>query len=118
MQLQQIYEHLAKKPGAEECFPFGEQALVFKVGGKMYALLAPDELPPRVTLKCEPEETIRLRETYAGVQPGYHMNKKHWNTVLLDGGVPLPELLAMADQSYDLVVARLPRRLREAIRTT
>lgn len=115
MQLQEVYEHLAAKPGAEEGFPFGEQALVFKVSGKMFALLAPDELPPRVTLKCAPEEAIRLRETYAGVQPGYHMNKKHWNTVLLDGGVPLEKLLAMAGASYDLVVAGLPRRTREAL---
>lgn len=115
MQLQHIYEHLARRPGAEEGFPFGEQALVFKVGGKMFAILAPDELPPRVTLKCDPEEALRLRETYEGVQPGYHMNKRHWNTVLLDDSVPLPDLRVMIENSYDLVVANLPRSVREAL---
>jgi len=98
------------KPNVTEGTLFGADTLVFKVGGKMFALASLDEVPPRVNLKCDPERALDLRDRYEEVQPGYHMNKKHWNTVELGGGIPETELRSMIDHSYDLVVARLPKR--------
>jgi predicted DNA-binding protein (MmcQ/YjbR family) len=98
------------KPNVTEGTPFGADTLVFKVGGKMFALASLEEVPPRVNLKCDPERALDLRDRYEEVQPGYHMNKKHWNTVELGGGIPEAELRGMIDHSYDLVVARLPKR--------
>lgn len=103
------------KPKATEGTPFGDDALVFKVGGKMFALLAPDEVPPTANLKCDPDRALELRDRYEQVRPGYHMNKKHWNTVELGCGVPERELRAMIDHSYDLVVASLPKAERQRI---
>ena len=115
MNLKAIYNYLAQKKGAVEAFPFGPQALVFKVRGKMFALLAIDALPPSVSLKCDPEQALLWREQYEAVQPGYHMNKKHWNTVSLDGNIPAVEIAAMIDQSYDLVVQGLKKTDREKL---
>ena len=98
------------KPNVTEGTPFGPDTLVFKVSGKMFALASLDAIPPRVNLKCDPERALDLRDRYEEVQPGYHMNKKHWNTVELGGGIPDAELREMIDHSYDLVVARLPKR--------
>ncbi len=103
-------DYCLTKPNVTEGTPFGEDTLVFKVGGKMFALASLDEVPPRVNLKCDPERALDLRDRYEEVQPGYHMNKKHWNTVELGGGIPEAELRSMIDHSYDLVVARLPKR--------
>jgi predicted DNA-binding protein (MmcQ/YjbR family) len=108
--LEEFREYCLTKPNATEGTPFGEETLVFKVGGKMFALASLDAVPPRVNLKCDPERALDLRDRYEEVQPGYHMNKKHWNTVELSGGVPEVELREMVDHSYDLVVARLPKR--------
>jgi predicted DNA-binding protein (MmcQ/YjbR family) len=94
---------------AEE-FPFGEEVLVFKVCGKIFLLANLTSHPTTLNLKCEPERAIELRERHAAVQPGYHMNKKHWNTVTLDGSIPDKEVLAMIDHSYELVVRMLPKR--------
>ena len=91
------------KPGATESTPFGPDNLVFKVGGKMFALLAIDEVPPRVNLKCDPDLALELRDRYDDVQPGYHMNKKHWNTVVLQSRIPEAEVRKMIDHSYELV---------------
>src|SRR5207253_7814445 len=102
MELSDFREYCLSKPGAVEETPFGEDVLVFKVGGKIFALAALDEVPPRVNLKCEPERALDLRDRYEEVRPGYHMNKKHWNTVELSGGVPENELRKMIDHSYDL----------------
>ena len=77
--------------------------------GKMFALVGVDALPPNVSLKCDPEQALLWREQYEAVQPGYHMNKKHWNTVSLDGSIPADEIAAMIDQSYDLVVQGLKK---------
>ena len=115
MTLEAVYTHLAQKPGAVEEFPFGPQVLVLKVMGKMFALLAPDDVPPRVSLKCRPEQALLLRERYPAVRPGYHMNKKHWNTVHLDGSIPPDEVRAMLDESYTLVVAKLRKADRKAL---
>lgn len=97
------------KPGATEEFPFGAETSVFKVAGKMFALSSLRTRPLRVSLKCEPEVAEQLRATYPAIQPGYHLNKRHWNTVLLDGSLPDTMVLELLENSYDLVVAGLPR---------
>ncbi len=97
------------KPGAEASTPFGPEVLVYKVGGKMFALTDPGAFPPRINLKCDPDRAAALREENDAVIPGYHMNKRHWNTVTLDGSLT-PALVAdLIDHSYDLVVASLPK---------
>lgn len=97
--------------GSEETFPFNPETSVFKVAGKMFALsaLGADEL--KVSLKCEPGLAEQLRDAYEAISPGYHLNKRHWNTVKVDG-VPRPMLLDMIEDSYDLVVSALPRKTR------
>ena len=112
MDLAQFREYCLSKPRATEGTPFGPDVLVFKVGGKMFALAALDELPPTVNLKCDPDLAPELRDWYEQVRPGYHMNKKHWNTVEIEGGIPLVELRRMIDHSYELVVERLPKAAR------
>lgn len=96
--------------GASETFPFSAEASVFKVGGKIFAIAALDDSPLRVSLKCEPELAVQLREAHPAVGPGYHLNKRHWNTVTLDGSLPDRVVRDMIEDSYDLVVAGLPRR--------
>jgi predicted DNA-binding protein (MmcQ/YjbR family) len=100
---EQIRDYCLKKAGVEESFPFDEQTLVFKVNDKMFLLLALEENPPQFNVKCDPEEAEALREKYRAVRPGFHMNKKHWNTVVCDGTVPKNALLKWIDDSYDLV---------------
>ncbi len=97
------------KDGATEGTPFGPDVLVFKVGGKMFALAALYEIPAAVNLKCDPDLALDLRDRYEQVTPGYHMNKKHWNTVEIDTGIPDAELRQMIDHSYDLVAKSLPK---------
>jgi predicted DNA-binding protein (MmcQ/YjbR family) len=113
MNIEDFRAYCLTKPNATEGTPFGEDTLVFKVSGKMFALASLDEVPPRVNLKCDPERALDLRDRYEEVTPGYHMNKKHWNTVELSGGIPDAELRAMIDHSYDLVVASLPKKRRK-----
>jgi predicted DNA-binding protein (MmcQ/YjbR family) len=91
--------------GAEEAFPFGPETSVFKVGGKMFALSRLGEEELRVSLKCEPQVAEALREEHAAVIPGYHLNKKHWNTVILDGSLSDGAVREMIEDSYDLVTA-------------
>ena len=105
-------EYCLAKPQASEGTPFGETVLVFKVAGKIFALLSLDEVPMRANLKCDPDLALELRDRYEQVLPGYHMNKKHWNTVELGTGVPDVELRKMIDHSYELVVKSLPRKTR------
>ena len=106
MTLEQFRAHCIKKPGFSEDFPFGPETLVFRVAGKIFALMDMD-LFLSVNLKCDPERAIELRERYAGIVPGYHMNKKHWVSIdLPSAGAPLDELIR---DSYELVVATLPR---------
>ncbi len=112
MDLPEAISHCLAKPGAEETTPFGPEVLVYKVGGKVFALTDPDEFPARVNLKCDPERAVVLREEYEAVIPGYHMNKKHWNTVVLDGSLPARLVRELIDHSYDLVVASLPKKWR------
>jgi len=107
MDLAQLREYCLSKRRATEGIPFGPDVLVFKVGGKMFALAALDEVPTTVNLKCEPDLALDLRDRYEQVRPGYHMNKKHWNTVEIDTGIPDAELRKMIDHSYDLVTKSL-----------
>jgi predicted DNA-binding protein (MmcQ/YjbR family) len=96
-------------PGAVEDFPFGDEVSVFKVAGKMFALSDLDGDPLQLSIKCEPELAAQLRATYPAIGPGYHLNKRHWNTVTLDGSVPDQMVTDMLGDSYDLVVASLPK---------
>jgi predicted DNA-binding protein (MmcQ/YjbR family) len=95
--------------------PFGEDVLVFKVSGKMFALAPLGEVPATANLKCDPDLALELRDRYEKVQPGYHMNKKHWNTVEIDSGMPDAELRKMIDHSYELVVDGLPSAKRKLL---
>ncbi|AZS87410.1 MmcQ/YjbR family DNA-binding protein [Streptomyces griseoviridis] len=95
---------------ATEEFPFSPELSVFKVGGRMFALSSLDARPLTVNLKCDPEDAIRLRAEHPGlIVPGWHMNKRHWNTVTVDGALPARQLRELVEDSYDLVVAKLPR---------
>jgi predicted DNA-binding protein (MmcQ/YjbR family) len=96
-------------PGAAEEFPFGDEVSVFKVGGKMFALSALDAAPLQVSLKCDPEFAGHLRATYPAIAPGYHLNKRHWNTITIDGSLAQDLVTDLLKDSYDLVVASLPR---------
>jgi predicted DNA-binding protein (MmcQ/YjbR family) len=112
MDLPDVIAHFLSKPGAEETTPFGPDILVYKVGGKMFALTAPDDFPASINLKCDPERSIELRETWTAITPGYHMNKKHWNTLILDGSVPTLLIRELIDHSYELVAKSLPKNRR------
>ncbi len=103
MNFEEIREYCISKPGVTEGFPFNDTALVFKVAGKMFALLDLSEEARGITLKCDPELAIELRERYPVVTPAWHFNKKHWNTVVCDGSVPDREILGWIDHSYSLV---------------
>jgi len=98
--------------GAVEDFPFGPEHSVFKVGGKMFALSALDRVPLEVSVKCEPELATHLRDSYDAIRPGYHLNKRHWNTLTLDGSLPDRLVRELIEDSYDLVVSALPKRTR------
>ncbi len=112
MDRDELLDLLTGMPGAVEEYPFGDEVSVFKVGGKMFALVSLDGDPGFVNLKCDPGWALELREQYAAVRPGYHTNKVHWNSVDLDGSVGDEELREMVEQSYGLVVAGLPKRAR------
>ena len=101
--------------GAVEDFPFGPEHSVFKVGGKVFAISALHRTPLEVSVKCEPELAVELRGTYAAIRPGYHLNKRHWNTVTLDGSLPDRLVRDLVEDSYDLVVSALPRRMRDEL---
>jgi predicted DNA-binding protein (MmcQ/YjbR family) len=103
------------RPGAVEEFPFGPETSVFKVAGKMFALSGLDRVPLRVSVKCEPELAADLRTSYPAIRPGYHLNKRHWNTITLDGSLPDQLVRDLIEDSYDLIVSALPRRLREQL---
>jgi len=114
MNIEEIRDYCISKPGSSEGFPFDEVTLVFKVAGKMFALINLDG-NPSINLKCDPEKVLELREEFESVKPGYHMNKKHWNTIMLDGRIPDDRLRAWIKDSYNLVVAKLPKVVREEL---
>jgi predicted DNA-binding protein (MmcQ/YjbR family) len=102
-------------PGSEETFPFGPENSVFKVAGKIFALSRLDGDPLRVSLKCEPALAEQLREAHVAIAPGYHLNKRHWNTVTLDSSLPESMIHDLVEDSYDLIVAALPLKRRRAL---
>src|SRR6516164_7887063 len=104
MDVESIREYCLTKDAVEEGFPFGETTLVFKVKGAIFLLIGLDNPVLQFNVKCDPEQAIEWREQYAAVQPGYHMNKRHWNTVIVDGSIPSRVLRQMIDDSYRLVV--------------
>jgi predicted DNA-binding protein (MmcQ/YjbR family) len=106
----ELRERCLELPGTDEEFPFRPGLSVFKVSGKVFALVPLEDRPLRISLKCEPGLAEQLRDTYAAIRPGYHLNKRHWNTVQVDGSLPDRLVLDMIEDSYDLVVAKLPKR--------
>ena len=114
MDIESFRAYCLAKAGVTEELPFDNQTLVFKVMGKMFALTDVD-LFKSINLKCDPEEAVLLRERYDAVVPGYHMNKQHWNTVLMDGSLPDTLVTQWIDQSYELVVAKLPGKVRSEL---
>jgi predicted DNA-binding protein (MmcQ/YjbR family) len=101
--------------GAVEEFPFGPETSVFKVARKIFAISALDRAPLNVSVKCEPELAIALRRSYPAIRPGYHLNKRHWNTITLDGSLPEPLVRDLIEDSYDLIVSALPARVRDKL---
>jgi predicted DNA-binding protein (MmcQ/YjbR family) len=111
----ELREHCLGFPGSEETFPFGTETSVFKVAGKMFALSRLEGEPFRVSLKCEPLLAEQLRAAHRAVLPGYHLNKRHWITVIVDGSLPDAMVEDLVEDSYDLVVSQLPRNRRLAL---
>lgn len=109
MNIEDIREYCMALPGTSESFPFDETTLVFKVMGKMYLLAALDRVPPYINVKGDPQRSEHLRAEWPAVTPGYHMDKRHWNSVALDGSLPPGLVRELVDASYALVVAGLPR---------
>ncbi len=114
MNIETFREYCISKKGVTEEFPFDSETLAFKVGGKIFALTDVENFRS-VNLKCDPERAIELREMYPGIIPGYHMNKKHWNTVTMDQNIPMKLKKELIDHSYDLVFASLPKKDREKL---
>jgi len=110
MQLEDFVNYCLAKKGVEDTFPFDENTLVFKVGGKMFALTDASDFRS-INLKCDPEKALELREKYTAVQPGYHMNKTHWNTVEINSDATDKEVYTWIDHSYALVVSSLPKKI-------
>jgi predicted DNA-binding protein (MmcQ/YjbR family) len=115
MDIEFIRDYCLKKKSVKEELPFGPEILVFKVVGKMFLACRLDETPLRLSVKCDPELAIELREKYTDVIPGYHMNKKMWNTVYLTGSIPQKEIIGMIDHSYGEVVKGLPKKIKEKL---
>ena len=115
MNLEQARLYCLSKHGTEESLPFGPETLVYKVAGKIFALMGLDNINASINLKCDPDLAINLREKYSEVTPGYHMNKNHWNTVILEGSISDTELKDMIDHSYQLVFAGLPAKVRREL---
>ena len=111
MDIEAIRDYCLAKKGTDEGFPFDNTTLVIKVGGKIFVLINLDG-DPSMNLKCDPDRAVDLREANPAIIPGYHMNKKHWNTVVLDGSLSKKLILGMIDHSYDLVFQSLPVKLR------
>jgi predicted DNA-binding protein (MmcQ/YjbR family) len=115
MTADELRDHCLSFPGADETFPFSPENSVSKVRGKIFAISRLDADPLRVSLKCEPALAQQLRESHAAVSPGYHLNKRHWNTVTIDGSLPDEMIRDMVEDSYDLIVSKLPRARRRAL---
>ena len=116
MNIEQIREYCLRKKGVTEEFPFDEETLVFKVMSKIFILASLDSIPLQINLKCDPGKVVELREEYEAVQPGYHMNKKHWNTIIIDGSIPNKKILEWIDHSYNLVAKGLRKTDQERLK--
>ncbi|MFM9910220.1 MAG: MmcQ/YjbR family DNA-binding protein [Chitinophagaceae bacterium] len=115
MNIEQLQHYCLSKKGVEETLPFGPDVLVYKVMGKMFLLCPLDTEGLQFNVKCDPDYAVELREQYPTVIPGYHMSKKHWNTIIDDGSVPLKKLTEWIDHSYDLVVESLSKKTKELL---
>lgn len=113
MDIESLRAYCLSKPAVEETLPFGPDTLVYKVAGKMFLLTSLNSEGLQFNVKCDPDLAVELRERYDCVQPGYHMSKKHWNTVLVDGSVTTRQLKEWIDHSYELVKESLPKKLRD-----
>ena len=116
MNIETIREYCLRKKGVSEDFPFNETTLVFKVMNKMFLLASLDSVPLQINLKCDPEKAVELREKYDSVESAYHMNKTHWNSVLIDRTIPDKEILKWIDDSYNLVVSGLKKSEKEKLK--
>jgi len=114
MDIEKIWKYCSQKNGVSESFPFNETTLVFKVGGKIFALFDVDSFQS-INLKCDPEKSIELREKYSCIVPGYHMNKKHWNTVSVNEDISDVLIYELIDHSYHLVYKSLSKKVRDGI---
>lgn len=110
MDIEHLREYCLSKPAVEETLPFGPDTLVYKVSGKIFLLTGLNEEQLSFNVKCDPDLALELREEFSCVLPGYHMNKKHWNTILVDGSVSTKQLKEWIDHSYDLIVQSLPQK--------
>ena len=115
MHLEDAIAHCLSQAHVTEETPFGPAVLVYKVGGKMFALTEPGDFPATMNLKCDPDRALDLRDRFAAIRPGYHMNKRHWNTLTLDGSLPSALVRELIEHSYQLVVRGLPRKVREEL---
>jgi predicted DNA-binding protein (MmcQ/YjbR family) len=116
MNIEEYRNYCIKKTGVSEEFPFNDIALVFKVAGKMFALIDVEKFES-ISLKCDPEKGVELREQFSGINYAYHFSKKHWIGVSTDGSVPEKMMYELIDHSYDLVVSKLPKKLKEELNT-
>ena len=110
MNVEEVRDYCMQKPATTEGLPFGEDTLVFKVAGKIFLLIGLEQ-GNRFNVKCDPELAVELREQHTEVQPGYHMNKTHWNTVFIDGSLTYKQIYGMIDHSYELIVKSLPKKV-------
>lgn len=115
MNFETLRTYFIGKAGCTESFPFGPNALVFKVGGKMFGLMSLEENPPRINLKCDPERALELRAQHNWILPGYHMSKKHWNTVVVEDAATSDLIMELIDHSYEQVFNALPAKLKAGI---
>ncbi|MBS1653445.1 MAG: MmcQ/YjbR family DNA-binding protein [Bacteroidetes bacterium] len=116
MNIETLQEYCLSKPGVEETLPFGPDTLVYKVKGKMFLLTGLDSEEFSFNVKCDPGKALELREEFPCVLPGWHMNKKHWNTIMVDGSVSSKQLKEWIDHSYELVVQSLPKQVRDTLK--
>jgi len=116
MNIEQIHEYCLNKKGVTEEFPFDEDTLVLKVMGKIFLLASLEKIPLQINLKCNPEVAVELRDKYEAVIPGYHMNKQHWNTVIIDNSIPPKNILSWIDNSYNLIVSGLKKSKKEELK--
>lgn len=117
MNIEELRNYCLSKPGVEETLPFGPDTLVYKAGGKVFLLTGLDTEQLRFNVKCDPDKAIELREEFPCVLPGYHMNKKHWNTIVVDGSVSSRQLKEWIDHSYELIVNSLSKKLRDEMKS-